>query len=89
MTSDAIRVLSEIVVDDWGPFETKKVTLCGWDSVARGLFIHDDDNSDYPDDDSEDNSYTIDDDEEGDEGTTRKYIPTRRGKVGQILYATR
>ena len=77
-TGRAVQLLSEIVVDVWGPaetLETKGPAFYTWDSVARGNFVHDEDSGeeDYSDDDSEDedededDSHTSDEDEEEDE----------------------
>ena len=68
-TGHAVRVLSKVVVDVWGPakpFETEGGIMCSWDSAARGLFVHDHDNSgkeDNSDDDGEEDSYTSGDEE--------------------------
>src|SRR6266702_2227658 len=71
-TSRAIRLLSEIVVDVWGPaegFGTEELIHFTWDSAARGPFVPDDNSGieDYSHDDDEDDSNTSDDYEERDE----------------------
>ena len=67
-TSHTVQLLSEIVVDVWGPaeaFETKEPSRVSWDSPVRGPFVPEDsDNSEPGDyDDDEDDSHTSEDSE--------------------------
>ncbi|KAI9453528.1 hypothetical protein BJY52DRAFT_834031 [Lactarius psammicola] len=71
VTSRAVRLLSEIVVDVWGPAEDleKESILFAWDSATRDPFVSDDNSGteDYSDEDNEDDTSSSDDDEERDE----------------------
>ena len=67
-TSHTVRLLSEIVVDVWGPaeaFETKEPSRVSWDSPVRGPFVTEDSDSSGlgDDDDDEDDSHTSEDNE--------------------------
>ncbi len=71
VTDHTVRMLSQIVVDVWGPAEALETKGLPWYSATGGPFFHDNDSgaedfSDYDDEDSDD-SYTSEDEEEGDE----------------------
>src|SRR6266702_2392397 len=87
-TSRAIRLLSEIVVDVWGPaegFGTEELIHFTWDSAARGPFVPDDNSGieDYSDDDDEDDSNTSDD--YYNDGSSGTFEQPKQTYIGYIM----
>jgi len=80
-TDCAIQLLSEIVVDVWGPEETHRFST--WDSGANGLFVPDENSGaeDYSDVDDEDDPYTSDDVVDGDSEEEEYYHSLRNANV--------